>query len=206
VFFKYKKYWAKLELNQPASEQKDTMTDMFSRAVRLDQMLHEIYDANGIATTDEFQAITVLLEDSKLEKDIEALIVAKRGLQRIYAKQVNCVDRTDYEGFCRGRMLQMIDELAWSLMRLAAKRATQEIKIGSDEHMVLTAIARFQPNATARLLSRGFSTANLQMATTHLESCGAIARFGARNNSSWEVTPVGRQRLKEIKAQEPVRA
>jgi hypothetical protein len=181
------------------------MANISTSAIRLDQMLREIYDASGVFRSVKLQAISLLIESGKLEQDVETLSTAQRGLKRIFNHH------PIKEQCYRGRIQQMIDELDWFLRRLATKHAAEEIKWDSDKHILLAAIAKRQPDATlitvSSPFSQHFSTMNLLLLARDLEIGGMIRRFCPDDDPSWELTPLGQSRHNELTQQpNPARA
>jgi hypothetical protein len=182
------------------------MSTSNNRALEIGQLLHEIYsvDAEGHYEWEKFQALTVLLEVSKLEQDTEALTTAQEGLQHICENQMKRVDTTANQSISRGRTLQMIDEVGWFLQLLASMEAQSEDGLRQrkeDEQLVLNVLRnegalnsadRVAQQANAQL---PIDTPRVLAALESLEAQGLI------NTVAWAHT-----KLYGPKKEQPVRA
>jgi hypothetical protein len=128
-----------------------------TRADQLDQLMWQIHATGSAISGATFRAVTALVEDAKLEQDIEALTTAQRGLQHVYAKLAEHEGGTFHEGVLRGRTSQLLEAVSWYLQRNAATLSVKPVELTEDQRKVL---AVFEDSEVQRTMHQVMMTVN----------------------------------------------
>jgi hypothetical protein len=180
------------------------MARNISRKALIRQILKKL-DANyGIDSEETFRNLNALINDSMFCADVEALKSAQDLLQRIKAKQTAQEPITGHGSECRGRVNQLIDQIALAMQHLTASDVNQQIRImkpGGTSHQVLSLINRnwwrrlFRPAISESMIAH-----QLDLTRSHANK---IALMLYNNKlielwrKDWRATPAGRRWLRD---------
>ncbi len=168
-----------------------------TRAAQLRTLLEGLAAADGDVPAARYQALTALVEDAKLASDEEALVVAQRSLQRLYARQLAIPAPAPHQLEQRGRVLYALDALAWVLQRLTPAAALERIEPGSLSHRFLEALAAhpgIYSGQVADLLDNARDDV-ISRAGRRLEAAGLVRKQRLGRHKLWYLTPRGQEVL-----------
>src|SRR3954471_140877 len=117
-------------------------TDPTVRARFIRQLLDELVERDGDVAGHRYSALAGALEDAKQEHDELSLLAAQRGLQRLYSRQLSKVGARAEHYEQRGRTLQALDGVTWTLERLTPAAVAASLESGSHAQHFLEAVER----------------------------------------------------------------
>jgi DNA-binding transcriptional ArsR family regulator len=173
-----------------------------ARTTRLRALLEAMIKARGDVPVADYSALSVLLEDAKLEADEPTLIEGQRGLQRVHARQLLIEAPTPQQSEQRGRILQMLEGLSWTLRRMTPAAVIKRIERGSLADRFLAVVAA-NPGVYSGEIAERLDHARedvLSRVGNRLEDAGLVRKQRAGRHKHWYITPRGRRVLDEISA------
>lgn len=168
-----------------------------SRADQLRPLLTELIERSGDAPPERYAALSAMLEDAKLDADHEALALAQRGLQRLCSRQLAHPAPAPDHHEQRGRALQALDGVTWSLERLTPPAANVQLEEGSRARCFLEIIAEhpgLYSGQVAELLDQAREDV-VSHVGSNLEESGLARKVRVGRRKHWYITPRGRRAL-----------
>jgi DNA-binding MarR family transcriptional regulator len=155
-------------------------------------LLQELAESQGERPAARYVELAALLEDAKVERDENSLLVAQRGLQRVYARQIAVGTPRPEHYVQRGRILQALDELTWALRRLTPAAEMASLEAGGHAQRfleVITASPGVYSGQIAELLDAREDV--VSRVGARLESAGFARKTRVGRRKHWYITPRG---------------
>lgn len=167
------------------------------RSDQLGTLLRELIKRSGDAPPDRYAALAGLLEDAKLDGDHATLLLAQRALQRLYSRQLAQPMAAPRHHEQRGRTLQALDGVTWSLHRLTPPAANIYLEEGSRPRRFLEVIAE-HPGLYSGQIAELLDQAREDVVShvgSRLEQSGFARKVRVGRRKHWYITPRGRRAL-----------
>jgi hypothetical protein len=189
-----------LALGMPAGATKSLSAR--ARAMRVRALLETMIEGSGDVSSGDYTALAVILEDAKLEGDESVLVEGQRGLQRVHARQLLIDAPTPEQSEQRGRVLQALEGLSWTLRRMTPVSVVERIERGSLADRFLAVVAD-NPGVYSGEIAERLDQARedvLSRVGNRLANAGLVRKQRVGRHKHWYITPRGRRVLDDLTA------